>query len=273
MTDTPQRREFEDSAAPSPFSAGADVGGNNGDAPKVDADATDRVLEVTVGSAFETGLASALGGVRGVIDSGIPSLVFVLDFLLRNRNLTEAAVLAVASAVIVTTIRLIRRESAKQALSGVVGVAFSAGLAYFTGQARNYFASGIVLNAVYGTGLLITILIGKPAVGYISSALAGDIQWRENEHVRRKMVHATWLWVAVFYVRIAIQLPLYLQDRLAGLGVVKLALGWPLYLLAVGATWSYLRPHRSGLGAQETAAYEGEDTPSPTTSSTPTPTD
>lgn len=215
-----------------------------------ESDPSDDVAQVAVGTAFEAGLANALGGVRGLIDSGVPSLVFVLDYLLRGKHLSEAVISAVVASLLITGFRLVRKEPVKQALSGLLGVAFSAGLAYFTGQARNYFVTGIALNAIYGTALLASILARRPALGYISSALAGDIQWRTHPQVRRKMFHATWLWVGVFYLRIALQLPLYLNDSLATLGIMKIALGWPLYLLAAGATWMYLRPHRTGLASQ-----------------------
>jgi hypothetical protein len=39
--------------------------------------------------------------------------------------------------------------------------------------------------------------------------------------------------VALFTVRVAIMLPLYLAGEVAWLGVAKVALGWPAYLLAV----------------------------------------
>ena len=211
------------------------------------------VADVAVGTAFEAGLASALGGVRGLIDSGVPSLVFVIDYLLRSKNLAEAVIAAVSASLLITVTRFLRKEPIKQALSGLLGVAFSAGLAYFTGQARNYFVTGIALNAIYGTALLVSILVRRPALGYISSALAGDLQWRTHPVVRRKMFHATWLWVGVFYLRIALQIPLYLQNSLGTLGVMKIALGWPLYLLAAAATWAYLRPHRSGVAADSRA--------------------
>jgi hypothetical protein len=213
----------------------------------------DDVATVAVGTAFEAGLASALGGVRGLIDSGVPSLVFVLDYLLRSKNLAEAVIAAVAASLLITAIRFARKEPIKQALSGLLGVAFSAGLAYFTGQARNYFVTGIALNGIYGTALLASIVMRRPALGYISSALAGDLQWRTNPQVRRKMYHATWLWVGVFYLRIALQMPLYLSNSLGTLGVMKIVLGWPLYLLAAAATWAYLRPHRTGVAAPPTA--------------------
>ena len=43
-------------------------------------------------------IINALGGKRGILDSGIPSLVFVLDFTL-TRNLGQALLIAVSLAV------------------------------------------------------------------------------------------------------------------------------------------------------------------------------
>jgi len=81
-------------------------------------------------------IINALGGKRGILDSGIPSLVFVLDFTL-TRNLGQALVLAVSLAVVLTIIRIIRRTSVQHAISGLVGVLICAWFSRSTGKAEN----------------------------------------------------------------------------------------------------------------------------------------
>ena len=69
-------------------------------------DATDEQLPT-----FSEQLASQLGGVRGVIESGIPVLVFVVAKLLLP--LTPALIVAVGSAVAIAVWRLARRQSVR----------------------------------------------------------------------------------------------------------------------------------------------------------------
>ena len=78
-------------------------------------------------------IINALGGKRGIFDSGIPSLVFVLDFTL-TRNLSQALALAVSLAVVLTIVRIVRRTSVQHAISGLIGVLICAWFSRSTGK-------------------------------------------------------------------------------------------------------------------------------------------
>jgi hypothetical protein len=52
---------------------------------------------------------------------------------------------------------------------------------------------------------------------------------------------ATWLWAAVFLLRLIVQIPLYLAHAVVVLGVVRTAMGLPLFALALWATWRLVR--------------------------------
>ena len=79
--------------------------------------------------------ADAIGGWRGVIDSGLPSVAFVLVYLLNGNVLTPAIWVAVVVGVLIAVLRLVRRESLQQAISGLFGVALSAFIASRTDSA------------------------------------------------------------------------------------------------------------------------------------------
>lgn len=59
--------------------------------------------------------------------------------------------------------------------------------------------------------------------------------WRRHEGIVRVASRLGWVLVGLAVLRLAIQIPLYLQGEVEALGVAKLVLGWPAYLLAVGA--------------------------------------
>ena len=187
-------------------------------------------------------LADAIGGRRGLMDSGLPPAVFVVAFLVSQRDVRIAVMAAVASGVLVAILRLIRRESLQQILGGFLGVGLSAFIASRTGQAEDFFLPGLVINMVYGLVLLLSVVVGHPLIGHLVALLGGPASWRRDPQVRARMARATWLWVGVFWLRMAVQLPLYLAGAVAALGIARVALGIPLYLLAVWFTWRMVRP-------------------------------
>jgi predicted membrane-bound mannosyltransferase len=61
----------------------------------------------------------------------------------------------------------------------------------------------------------------------------------------------------MYAVRVAIMLPLYLADQVGWLGVCKIVLGWPLYLLAVAGMGAVLLKGRTPLDPQDVPAAPG----------------
>ncbi len=58
--------------------------------------------------------------------------------------------------------------------------------------------------------------------------------WHRHDGIVRVASRLGWVLVGLAVVRLSIQIPLYLQGQVEALGVAKLVLGWPAYLLAVG---------------------------------------
>lgn len=187
------------------------------------------VTDVTVEKAM---LTQALGGWRGLFDSGIPSLTFVIVYLVDGQQLRPAVWSAVGVGAVMALFRLYRKQSVQQVLSGFIGLAFSAWLASRTGQAQDFFLPGILINAAYGAAFLISILIRRPLVAYAVGAISGDVRsWISDRERRRAATAATWVWVVIFFGKVAIQLPLYWAGAVAALGITRVVLGYPLLAL------------------------------------------
>lgn len=187
-------------------------------------------------------LQEALGGKLGLTESGLPSVVFIVVYTVNGQVLTPALWGALATAVVLTVVRIVRRSSVQYALAGLIGVAFSAFIASRTGNAANFYLPGLLMQAGYAVGYLVSILVGWPVIGVLLGPLLGEgFTWRGDQDRRRAYTQVTWLWCAMFAVRLAVQLPLYLLSMTVALGWVKVAMGWPLFLLVLWLSYLVLR--------------------------------
>jgi len=206
-------------------------------------------------------LERAIGGWQGVIDSGLPTLVFVIVFLATGSDpasLRYPLGAAIAVGVLVLAWRLIRRQRVQQVLAGFAGLAISAWFASRTGRAEDYFVRGLVTNAAYGLAFLISLAVRWPLIGVAMGLLTGEgTRWRSDSTLRRAYTAATWIWVGLFAARLVVQVPLYATKQVAALGVLNILMGWPLFLAAAYVTYRLLAPiYRERRQAQATRGVE-----------------
>lgn len=188
-------------------------------------------------------LERAIGGWRGIIDSGVPTVVFVTAYLITGQDLVPALVAAIISGLVIVVWRVIRREPLQQVFAGFAGVLVSAAFAKYTGKAENYFLPGFLQNLGYGLAFLISIVVRWPLMGIAMGYLTGDgTKWRKDPELRRVYAAASWIWVGLFFGRLAVQLPLYFAGAIGALGVVKIVMGVPLYIAAAYFTYRLLAP-------------------------------
>lgn len=181
-------------------------------------------------------LAEAIGGPRGLIDSGLPAIVFVIANAIGG--LRPAIGAAVAVGVVLLVVRLYRKETLQQAIAGFFGVALAAIVAARTGEASGFFLPGILYQAVLAVVSVVSIAIGRPYVGYLLAALDPKYaDWRSSRPLRRAMTIATVLWGVIFAVRAVVQGLLYLEDRVGWLATAKIAMGWPLFAAGIAVTY------------------------------------
>lgn len=188
-------------------------------------------------------LERALGGWRGIIDSGLPTVVFIVAYLVTGSDLRNSLIAAIAAGLLVLIWRLIRRQPLQQVLAGFIGLLIAAWFSSRTGRAEDVFLPGLLLNIGYGTAFLVSILVRWPLLGIAMGYLTGEgTSWRSDADLPRVYAAASWIWVGVFGLRIAVQVPLYLAGAVAPLGIAKVVLGWPLYLAGAYATYRVLAP-------------------------------
>jgi hypothetical protein len=153
-----------------------------------------------------------VGGRRGAVDGGLPPLVFVIvnavvgAHTTRPAALTSAIGAAAVTGLAIVALRLVRRESLKQALGGLAGLSIAVVFAARSGEARGFFLPGILVDAAYGVVFAASAAIGRPLVGTIYHLLYGDqARWRADKRLRRAFSIATTGWAMVFATRDGVQ--------------------------------------------------------------------
>lgn len=199
---------------------------------------SDRVrAEDTVERVIRHRLAETLGGWYGSLETALPTVAFVVVWLVRQ-EVQPALLAAGAVTLILLGIRIRVGGTPRFVLTSVLATAIAAFFALRSGRAEDAFLPGILASTAYGVGALVSILARWPLVGFLVAVAdpgyAKDpTRWRRDSALVKVCSRLTWVLVGLFAVRVGIMLPLYLAGEVAWLGVAKVALGWPAYILAV----------------------------------------
>jgi intracellular septation protein A len=186
-------------------------------------------------------VVTALGGKKGIIDSTIPSLIFLLTYNVTH-NLKACLYISIATAVLLLICRLIKRDTLTHSISGFIGIAFCGWFAWKTGEAKDYYAPSLWKNSAFALVYLISILIKWPLIGVLLGPILGEnLNWRKNPARMAAYKKATWIWFALFAIRLVVQYPLFKANQLNALGVANIFLGFPLYLATLWGTWLVIK--------------------------------
>ncbi len=173
-----------------------------------------------------------MGGPMGMIDSGLPVVVFIVANTIGGLGWGIGA--ALAAALVIAILRLVRKRPVTQAIAGLFGVGIAAFIAYRTDSAKGYFLLGIWSYLLYGGALLLSILVRWPLIGVIWEGINGKgTAWRSDRKLVRRYDYATFVWVLVFAARYLVQNYLYDTDQVGWLAAVRLLMGYPVYILAI----------------------------------------
>ena len=220
----------------------------------------------TVEAVVRTQLAKALGGRRGMLEAAAPTLLFTILWL-TTKELRLALAVSVVSAVALLLVRAAQRQTiqfAANALFGIgigwlfVRVAASRG-GSADDQALAYFLPGILYNSGYTVLMGMTCIVGWPLVGFMVGSVTGDpTAWHADKQIVRLCTKLTWLLALPCLLRVVVQAPLWLAGHsgtmdvdtvVTSLGVLKIVMGWPLQLAALGAMAWILGRNRTPIGS------------------------
>jgi len=148
-------------------------------------------------------------------------------------------------------------------------VAVAALIALRTGRAEDAFLPGMIQTAVFGLLMLVGNLVRWPLFGFLIAAGDPDlvassarvraakrdgregpegqataradedavvdalVRWRRHPGIVSVAGRLGWVIVILDAVRLLVMVPLYLAAQVPALGLAKVVLGWPAYVLAV----------------------------------------
>lgn len=186
---------------------------------------------------------SAMGGVRGLVESLTPGFLFLLLYTI-TRDVWISVLVPLGLSLLFVAIRVITKGQSMLAFAGLIGVGLSAATALLTGRAENNFLWGFIVNGVLIVVILITLAVRRPLVSLIAGALTEKPHaWRTEAAKRRVGFWATVLLLATFATRLAVQVPLYLMGEpgVQALAATKLLMGTPLYAGVLWVVWLMVR--------------------------------
>ncbi|HEU4336226.1 MAG TPA: DUF3159 domain-containing protein [Nocardioides sp.] len=225
----------------------------------------------TVEAVVRAQLAKALGGRRGMAEAAVPTILFTVTWLTAS-DLRLALSVSIAAALVLLLVRLVQRSTVQFVLNALFGIGIGWYFVHRSAQsggseqeqALAYFLPGLLYNGGYAVVLAFTCLVGWPLVGFMVGSITGDpTAWHKDKQVVKLCSRLTWLLVAPCLLRVAIQAPIWLAGNsgsmdpdaaVAALGVLKIALGWPLQLAALGSMIWLLSRNRTPVDADAAPA-------------------
>jgi hypothetical protein len=249
--------------------------GDRDDAVEPGTPTTDGASVETVESVVRNQLSKALGGRRGMIEAAVPTILFTVTWL-TTRELKVALLAGLAVAVALLVVRIVQRSSVQFVLNAIFGIGI--GWLFVTMSARSggseddqalaYFLPGIIYNTGYSVLLAFTCLIGWPLMGFMVGSVTGDpTAWHRDRQVVKLCSLLTWVLVAPCILRVATQAPVWLSAKsgtlevdtaVAVLGILKIAMGWPLQLAALALMVWLLARNRTPVQGEPAAVLGGD---------------
>ena len=177
-------------------------------------------------------------GRSNLVDSILPPIIFLIANATLGFEYAMWGSLLVA--LIITALRLRRRQPLRYALGGIGGVVLAIAIAKWLGRAEGYFLPSIVTGALTVILSLVSVIAGRPLVAWTSYiARRWPLDWYWHPKVRPAYSEVTLAWTLIFAVRLFIQLSLFQVEAANRLAIVNVVTGWPATVALLVASYLY----------------------------------
>lgn len=182
-------------------------------------------------------LGSILGGRQGAVDASLPPLAFVVGWLVAGSSIAWGSVAAIAVAVVVGVVRLVRGDKARAVVVSLAAVIVAALIALHTGRAQDFFLIQVLSNVASALLWVASVAVRWPLLGVVVGVLLGQkTRWRRDPDLLRAYSRASLVWSLQYVLRVVVYLPLWWAGELVALGVARTVLTWPLQAVTIAVS-------------------------------------
>ncbi|MBN1146623.1 MAG: DUF3159 domain-containing protein [Anaerolineales bacterium] len=183
-------------------------------------------------------LRLVLTGRSLLVDALLPPLVFLIVNGLFGFEYAVWSALALA--VLIAALRMLRGQSLSYALGGVGGVLLAMLVSRLLGRAEAFFLPGIFSGGLTVVLCLLSVIAGRPLVAWTSYITRRwQLAWYWHPQVRPAYSEVTLAWAAFFGLRLLVQLNLFQGQQASLLALVNLLTGWPALIVLLVASYLY----------------------------------
>jgi len=181
---------------------------------------------------------TVVAGRSNLADSIVPPIIFLIVNALLGFDYAVWGSLVVA--LIITIVRLRRRQPLGYAFGGLGGVLLAILIARWLGRAEGYFLPGIVTGGVSVVVSVVSVLVGRPLVAWTSYvARRWPLDWYWHPKVRPAYSEVTVAWAFFFAARLLLQLALFQSQAANLLAFIQALTGWPTTIVLLVLSYLY----------------------------------
>jgi hypothetical protein len=182
-------------------------------------------------------LRTVLAGRSNLADTIVPPLVFAIANGLFGFDAALLSSLAVSA--LITLWRLAHHQPLLHAFGGLGGVALAVLLARVLNRAEAFFLPGFINEAATIILCLASLIVRRPLVAWTSHLARGwPLAWYWHPRVLPAYSEVTGIWMLFFALRFVLGFWI-LRNNPAILGIVSVAMGWPLTIILLVASYLY----------------------------------
>jgi hypothetical protein len=181
---------------------------------------------------------SVFSGSNSILDSLLPPLLFLIINAIFGFQIAIWASLGIG--VVITVLRLLRKQKIAFALGGLGAALLAIGLRYLLNSSQAFFLPTLINDGLILLVLMISTFINRPAVAFTSAfTRRWPLDWYWHEKVRPAYSEVTIIWIAYYALKLAILLFVYRQGNLYRLAIINFIFGWPAIILLLIVSYLY----------------------------------
>ena len=187
---------------------------------------------------FGEELRTVFAGRGKLADSVIPPVVFVIVNAVLGFDYAVWSALALA--VLITVIRLNRKQPLAYALGGLGSVVVAILIAKLLDRAEGYFLPAIITGGLAVVLCGVSVIAGRPLVAWTSYiARRWPLGWYWHPRVRPAYTEVTIAWTVFFAVKLVVQIMFFQEAQAGALAVVNVITGWPATVVLLALSYVY----------------------------------